>query len=133
MTTRGTALALLGLMWIGRGLVIAHDPGTPNPDEAILHMRLDVVLRIGLWVGTGIIALAVCWSRHWVTQLIGWAAVVIMPAERAISYLWSLLMWVIPGAPGGTPWAPAYALWWVANVVLLLVMARWTEPQEDDT
>lgn len=32
MITRGTALALLGLMWIGRGLVIAHDPGIPNPD-----------------------------------------------------------------------------------------------------
>lgn len=36
MTTRGTALALLGLMWIGRGLVIAHDPGVPNPDEELV-------------------------------------------------------------------------------------------------
>ena len=59
MTTRGTVLALLGLMWIGRGFAIAHDPGIPNPDEAILHLRLDVALRIGLWVGTGLIALAV--------------------------------------------------------------------------
>lgn len=129
MTTRGTALALLGLMWIGRGLAIAHDPGIPNPDEAILHLRLDVALRIGLWVGTGLIALSVCWHRKW--QMLGWAAVVIMPAENATSYLWSLAMWIIPGAPGGTPWSSAYALWGVANVVLLLVMARWTEPQED--
>ena len=127
--TRGVALALLGLMWIGRGLVVIHDSGIPNPDEAILHLLLPVPWRVGLWVGTGAAALATCWSSR--AQIAGWGLILIMPVERAVSHLWSLAMWIVPGRPGGTPWAIAYSLWWVANTALLLVMAGWQEDSHD--
>ena len=125
---RGAILALLGLMWIGRGLVILDDPGVSDPDEAIIHHLLPVWVRVTAWVTTGALALASCWHPR--ISWVGWAAILLMPAERAVSYLWSLAMWVIPGGPSGTAWAGPYALWWTANTAVLIVMASWLREEQ---
>lgn len=123
--TRGVALLLIGVMWIGRGMVIAHDPGAIIIGQSILHLHLPVWFRVGLWTATGAAALLTCGSHRW--QQFGWGAIMLAPAERALSYGWSMAMWAIPGYPPGTGWSIFYVLWWVANVALLIHMSRWSE------
>ena len=123
---RTAALALLGLMWIGRGLVILDDPGSSDPDEAIIHHLIPVWIRVTAWVSTGVVALATAWHPR--AAPVGWAVILLMPAERAVSYGWSLAMWLIPAGASGTSWAAPYLLWWASTTALLIIMSRWREP-----
>lgn len=124
---RGAVLLALGVAWVARGITILHDPGVHIPDHAIIHNLLPPAFRMALWVTTGLVAVATAW--HVRTQWAGWAALILLPAERIGSHAWSAAMWAIPG-PTGTPYSAAYAAYWSALVVVILALSRWREDSE---
>lgn len=123
---RRTTAALFGLIHIGQGLILLHDPGRFAPDDAVFYATFfPLPLRVGLWVGTGILTVFfACCPR---TERWAWVAVVVMPAERFVGHVWSMIAWVIPGIPGGSEWAAAYMLFWGGLLTVLLVLAGWRE------
>ena len=124
---RGSVLLALGIAWTARGITILHDPGLNVPDHAIVHNLLPPAFRLTLWVSTGMVAVATAW--HTRIQGVGWAALILLPAERIGSHAWSLAMWAIPG-PAGTPYSAGYAVYWSALVVVILALSRWREDSE---
>jgi hypothetical protein len=79
---RGAALILFALSYIGIGIGII---GNPQTDSGLVHTMLPIWLRVSLWCGSGLIALAaavVC--PRW--QSIGFGVLFLPPAQRALSY-----------------------------------------------
>lgn len=44
---------------------------------------------------------------------------------------WSLVAWIVPGSPGGDPWAWAWMTWWGCLLWLLWLIARWVGEDAD--
>ena len=132
-TRRRQALTLLALAWIAHGITILHQPGWRNTDEAIIYEMWPAGLRIGIWAGCGLVALVLSRvsARDSRLQAVAWALLTIPPTIRVVAHLWSALMWIIPGAPGGEPVAIAYAVWWAAICTLVAMLARWPEVPHD--
>ena len=135
---RGGLLALLALLWIGSAAQVVA--GTSHdPSAAILHERIPTEIRVGLWVATAAIMLAGALAgrtRPW-AQRVGYGAALIMPAERALGYAWSLAMWAIPGPPPGAVASLAGLSQWVVVAAIVYVIAGWDEdviatPHPDD-
>ena len=128
---RGAVLLALGIAWVARGVTILHDPGLHVPDHAIIHNLLPPAFRLTLWVSTGVVAVATAWCNR--AQGVGWAALILLPAERIGSHAWSVAMWAVPGPPTGTPYSIAYAVYWLALIVVILAIlaiSRWREDSE---
>ena len=125
--SRGAVLALLGVLWVTIGLQTAlTQPGVPyDPDTAILHHWLPLWVRVVLWVGSGVVAIVTAATGR--GEAVGWSALWIMPVVRTVSYGWSALMWMVPGAPGGAPDSLWLALQWAATGAILIVVSRWPE------
>ena len=83
---RGELLITFGLLWIlFGGSILFTESGMQV--SGLLHTYLPIWLRVTLWATTGALAL---WAAVWQTprwQAVGFAALVIMPMERALSYL----------------------------------------------
>lgn len=122
---RRAVAVLFGLLHIGQGLILFHDPGSFRPDDAVFFATFPVPVRVGLWVGTGLLtALFAFFDR---TERWAWVTVVIMPAERFLGHTWSLIAWAVPGVDGGSEWATAYMLFWGGLVAVLLMISGWRE------
>ena len=123
---RRTALALLALLHVGMGLTLVLQPAEPPmPGVAVLHELLPVSLRIALWVGCGAAMAAAALSYR--GEHIGWGVAIVMPVERAISYGWSALMWMVPGYPPGAVASLGSAFIWTAVAAIVWLMAQWPE------
>lgn len=124
---RGVSLFLLGVIWVTLGVETVDSNITYRDDGAILFTILPLWLRVGLWVLTGLIAIWASTANWKNAQAIGFAALVVMPIERAIGYLWSFLMWAIPGDASGS----FLSLWsvakWACLSVLVAVIGSWHE------
>ena len=127
LTRRQTALLLISTAWVAHGVTILHQPGHLDADEAIIFELWPLWLRIGIWLVCGLAGLLLAVSRRARAESWGWALAVIPPAVRVVAYLWSFVMWAIPGAPGGEWASAAYATYWVAVLLLTYWVARWPE------
>ena len=127
MTRRRTALLLISVAWVCHGVTILHQPGHLDADEAIIFELWPLWLRISIWLVCGLAGVLLAVSRRARAESWGWALAVIPPAQRVVAYLWSLAMWVIPGAPGGEWVSVFYAVYWTAILALIYRLARWPE------
>ena len=122
---RGAVLALVGAMQLLFGVMLVLHAPIPNPNDAVLFEYLPVMARSALWMSFGAVALICSTRREW--QKWGWAATVLMPAQRAIAYLWSAVMWVVPGPPPGRLGSVLESLVWTMTTVTLVLVSSWLE------
>lgn len=122
---RGAVLALVGAMQLLFGVILVLHSPAPNPNDAVLFEYLPIMARSSLWVSYGVVALVCSMRREW--QKWGWAAAVLMPAQRAIAYLWSAVMWVVPGPPPGRLGSVLESLVWAMVTVTLVLASSWLE------
>ena len=123
---RGLSLLVLGAIWVVMGVVVAAQEREIDPADAILYEAIPIEIRAGLWIGTGLVALFAAFCPH--RQVAGWWALMILPAERAISHLWSFAQSVVPGEPPGTRFEGlALFLLWALIIRVLLLVAGWDE------
>ena len=100
---RGGLLLLLAVRWAGGAAQVAATHAPYDVAVAVLHERIPLAWRVGLWLASALImaAAAVIGTRDPRAQRIGWAAALFMPAERAFGYAWSVVMVGVPGPPPG--------------------------------
>ena len=128
MTRRRTALLLISVAWVCHGVTILHQPGWRDADEAICFEMWPLPVRIGIWLVCGLAGIILAAAANHRAEALGFALAVIPPTLRVVSYGWSVLMWAIPGAPGGE-WASVfYGVYWSAILALIYRLARWPEP-----
>lgn len=122
---RGQVLIAVGIGWMGMGWSVLFDHAILNDDAAILFELIANPTRARFWIATGLVAAIAGCRREW--QWLGFALATLMPVQRAISYLWSSIMWVVPGAPGGHLRSFGAGLFWTALVMLLWLVSTWTD------
>jgi hypothetical protein len=121
---RGTALVIIGTIWVGIGFSITGEPDRP---PLLLMELLPDWLRIFLWLGSGTLAVALGLTKG--NDAIGWVALYLMPAVRIASYSFGTVDYFATtvGGPGlERGWL--YALVWIAVISLIVVCAKWPEP-----
>ena len=116
---RQTALLVFALMHISMGFSVLGQPTHFDSDLAIWHTAIPLEFRVSAWFVAGIVALSGVFSNR--LQTAGFVVATLLPTERALSYGWSWLMWVIPGPPRGNPWGLWDGFWWA----LLAFFAVW--------
>lgn len=123
---RRYVLACFGIATLAFGFNVPFESERWVPDEAVLFLWLPVPVRMALWFATGLAAIVIpyLWDRH---ERWGWWAAVVMPFERAMSFAISALMWIIPGAPGGSVRSLPSMVIWVCVTVILMRCATWPE------
>lgn len=125
-------MLLLGLMWIGQAVGVAEAPYTPGVASGILlHERLPVSVRVVLWAGTGLLACFYGFRSRERRDTVGFVAAVVMPLERAFSFLvayllhlayrfeWTMSMGYERGLVGASVW--------LAVAAAVMVVAGWPE------
>lgn len=123
MGPRRTVLLLLGLLWVGMGWTVTVS-GPVDPGDAILYEALPVWVRVTAWALTGCLAIFGATLPH--LDKIGYSALLVMPAERFISLVWSQIEWVRPGPPPGTVGIPGALVWGVVLALIWVVM-QWPD------
>lgn len=126
---RGGLLLLLAVLWAGVAAQVAaaHEPY--DAAAAVLHERIPLAWRVGLWLTSALImaAAAVAGTRDPRAQRIGWAAALFMPAGRAFGYLWSVIMIGVPGPPPGAVSSLAGLAEWCVVTAIVYTLAGWDE------
>lgn len=117
-------LAIVGLLYISRGLQVWFAPEEVVPSWALLHQMLPSKLRVFIWMSTGFISL--------ITGVMGktpygFFFITIMPAERMMSYAWSFVMYLIPGLPEGDFGSLTWFLWWMFFLFVLVLVSAWPD------
>lgn len=125
---RRAALILIGLLHLGMVPGIIVRPVVVDPGLAILHTMMPVWLRASLWATAGLLCLAL--ALHHRSEAVGWGIAMLMPIERAVSYLWSGIQWIIPGWPPGAAASFGTAAVWAVIGGLIWLMAGWPDVQE---
>ena len=117
-------------MWVLIGATTVVRPVTPGAE--LIHERVPVPLRVALWATTGLIAMTFAWLRRPGVDAWGYAALVVMPIERAASFSYGFLLYIIPGLPLGYAPGIVGALTWGSVVIVLLIISGWAEPELRD-
>ena len=126
---RGTALLMLGVLWLLLGCSAFLDMDVPTAAPAgVFHLLLPADVRGLLWMLTGGIAICGAFRPPGFSDAFGWTALYAMPAILMTSYLSSWLDWVVPFGTAGYErgWVPAIT--WAVIVVLVATCAGWPEP-----
>lgn len=128
---RRAVLFLIGGVWILMGLSIMLSEPSP-PVSGLPHTYLPSGVRFFLWAASGVVAIfaAVHSTRGSRAESIGFAALYVMPAERALSYFiaWVSALDVIPGVGMGRGWI--FCLQYLAYVGLIYICAGWFEERK---
>lgn len=130
---RGEVLVVFGVLWLVIGLGVLVNPRDISP--TLLHAQLPIPARIGLWWLAGLLAIVTATRERW--QWIGYTALILPPAIRALSYVLSVVF-NLPDSPitiAGTPADPTLipgrlqllALY-LGMVAALYRFASWPEP-----
>lgn len=118
---------ILGVMWVMFGLAILGSSGLEySIDEAVLFVFIPREARATLWIVSGLLGAAS--SIRAIPEWIGFMSLVVMPMQRVVAYLWSFLMWVIPGLPGGSLVSLWEGIGWASFTFLVAWIASWHEP-----
>ena len=123
---RRITLALVGVVHAAMTVQLLTGPERlVDPGVAILHELLPTPVRAALWGSMAVIMLITAGHERW--EPIGWLAAMVMPLERAVSYGWSGLMWLIPGWPPGAAASWGASLLYLGLAGILYVVATWEE------
>lgn len=130
---RGGLLLMLAVLWTGAAAQVAATRTPYDTEAAVLHERMPLAWRVGLWLAAALImaAAAVIGTRDPRAQRIGWAAALLMPAERAVGYLWSVAMVGVPGPPPGAVSSLAGLAEWCVVTAIVYLLAGWDEDVTD--
>jgi hypothetical protein len=129
VNTRGRVLLILGLVWMGIGLDVALDPVPPGWENIWLFTHVPAEWRAGAWFLTGFLAIIVgLRRRNTEDDGFGFAALYLMPAERAAAFLYGYMDYLLPFGGPGAPGGLLDALIYVAIVALILVLSDWANP-----
>lgn len=126
---RGGVLLTIGVAWTLQGVSIGvvGDPAWPD-DAALLHLAVPVPIRISLWVGTGVLAILGATVNRPRWERWGYMALVLMPMERAASFTWAWVTWLIATDVGyERGWVAALS--WAVTVLLIVIISGWEEPR----
>jgi len=136
---RGVALLLTGILWLFVAWGVALMPIPINRVRAP-HEYAPVALRVAGWAITGATAIVCAFLWKYVKgadglarlDRFGFALLIIMPVERALSWLLVLILY-IPGLPHIVPLPPygaavaGFSVWLVVSLHLFLING-WQEP-----
>ncbi len=130
---RGGLLLMLAVLWAGAAAQVATTRTPYDTEAAVLHERMPLAWRVGLWLASALImaAAAVIGTRAPRVQRIGWAAALVTPAERAVGYLWSVVMVGVPGDPPGSLGSLAGLVEWCVVTAIVYLLAGWDEDVTD--
>lgn len=123
---RGLALLTLSLIWVMLGLAALTEE-LPT-DYVYLHQQIPQEVRACLWIGTALVAAVHAFDPPLKNDALGFMALVIMPTERAFSYLWGWVVFLAPGGQVGAERGWVGAIIFAALVNLILLCSRWREP-----
>lgn len=124
---RGWVLLLIGVLWIITAWSVHQFP-YPNWRPRALHEYLPRIVREGLWVLTGLVAIWSAFLRRPGADRWGYFALIVMPAERVLSWFLSGLIYLGGWLPMPTVWlCIANMLVWLVVGLLLMIMAGWRE------
>lgn len=115
---RGLVLFLLGFIYVFIGLSVI---GANDYRPELVHTHLPILVRIGIWVIPGIVAMVVAFDDKW--KALGFALLFIPPAERAVSYFVAAVT-----VPTFTR-IPAVLIY-LLLLVMISTIASWPEPAE---
>lgn len=130
---RGGLLLLLAVLWAGVAAQVAAAREPYDAAAAVLHERIPLAWRVGLWLTSALImaAAAVIGTRAPRVQRIGWAVALLLPAGRATGYLWSVVMVGVPGPPPGSLGSLAGLAEWCVVTAVVYLVAGWDEDVTD--
>ena len=120
---RKVILALLGALWILQGIEIFSKHEVWVADKAIIYLGWPFGVRVILWCSTGILACLGAVKGTKLSERIGWTVLALMPIERFFLHAYSGIAWIIPGAPGGDPWAPLHMARWALIWLVIWLLA----------
>ena len=122
---RGLVLVLVGVCWVLLGISVIL---TPYSSQGwVPHEEIPGWARGSVWIITGCVGIVTAWwppgKDRW-----GFAAIVLMPLERAASFAVAAVGWALPGIEHGAPRGWISALIWSAVVALIMLITGWQEP-----
>lgn len=113
---RGLTLMTFGAMFMVLGVGVLANPMV---DPNLWHTHLPIWFRMLIWSGAGATALVVAWRPQW--QWLGFSALFVGPAERAMSFGAAMVMEPSLGRLTGT------AIYLLLTLTVVL-FASWPEP-----
>lgn len=117
---RGTALVLLGSIWVLFGISSLALDGTTT-----------TALAVGIaWIVTGTIAIMSANSRQG-HDAAGFLALYVMAAWGALNHLADVVLWIVPDGTPGDPRGTLGVLVWAAVLALIVLVSGWAEPEAD--
>ena len=118
-------LMVFGLLCLARSFQLFVDPEVLRPvDYAVLHEYIPLPARVWLWGVLGLVGAAASVINK--TEL-GYGAVILMPAERVVSYVYSTAAFVVPGGRDGRWQSASWELWWLMLFTSIFLTATWPE------
>lgn len=126
---RAAFLMGMGLIFISLGLGILLSESAGNP--LLYHTQLPEMVRVGLWCGCGMLALAFARDRKW--QWIGFSALALPAFERFSSYSVAIIRDAFDGGGPPVPWPFLNgAFLYFAILFITRLAASWPDPPGDD-
>lgn len=117
---RGTALVLIGTIWCGLGF------------STLALKDIDrITLAVGIaWIVTGTVAIMSAQRRQGHDAL-GFLALYVMAAFRALTHLSDVVLWIVPDGRPGELQGVVGVLVWAAVIALIVLVSGWKEPEPD--
>ena len=123
---RGAVLFLIGFLWLLMAWTVAQAP-LPSSRPPAPHEEIPAHLREGLWAVGGLIAIVFAFFKQGRDKW-GFGALMIMPAERALSWLGAVILhFTAPTAYPPLVLSAGQCLVWLTVCLLIYVIARWEE------
>jgi hypothetical protein len=121
---RGAVLLIFGTIWlaVAYGILTGASEQAVTPNAALFHVLLPIWIRVTLWGGCALLAILAALAFTPRLQAVGYVALFLPPAERALSYLggWVVSVFTDGGAEGA--WVPG--LTWMAVAIFVIIEAR---------
>lgn len=118
---RCEAMIFLGVLWILFGVGVLT--GASDPPEDMIFVRFPQEIRAMAWAGTGIGAIVTGWGSSGTSKALG--GLMAMPLLRVVSYLWSYILYLIPGVnPGEYPKAWFWGVMYFALMMLVMFVVH---------
>ena len=126
---REQLLLVFGIAWILLGIATLDEAGYPGVDS-VPHFTIPYVVRMFLWCGSGVVAIATAFRPCGKSDALGWAVLYFMPAVRALSYglayIWNVTPLPGDGYPDGVIWCGVYGI----IVVTVHICSGWPNPAD---
>lgn len=123
---RGASLLVLGIIFVLVGLqTLLSPPVADFSDRFLLHTLIPHPLQAALWIVPGLLALKAATIRGPGPDGFGFVALVVPLVVRIVSYLFSVVAFLLGAGTWAYGWASA--LIWIAILALVLIISGWAE------